>query len=386
MDSSGQVTSQAKRWDNIIILQVVTMDGSSLNGTAKLNNVCNFHFRFLCHTVGDQWDIWIRRPSWRHMFDLAAEEFEIENAVRKAARDAALEGVSEEVPNSIAPDGAADTSTTIKDIDSEGAAVILSAGTSIKPFDKVAEFHPIYPEMSLSICITACLPRLHPSLTLCIWNSILSCFISKVFSSHSDVRVVKAGMPEHKSKAQVMLLPSRVLSDSANNPIASDRIANTSTTIYDVDSEGAEATSSATASDNPFNEDAKFCTLHALSIAKLSIAPLTTLPLKSTCEGALGKLMASEGANETEACSLISIFIHFATSIKFFWYLFMDPGPKVGFRTIVREYRGNPRAKQSNRIALAYQSVIESRDALRIPSIVHSNNGFDSTLLFFLEQ
>ena len=35
------------------------------------------------------------RPSSRHMFDLAAEEFEIENAVRKAARDAALEGVSE---------------------------------------------------------------------------------------------------------------------------------------------------------------------------------------------------------------------------------------------------------------------------------------------------
>ena len=48
--------------------------------------------------------------------------------------------------------------------------------------------------------------------------------------------------------------------------------------------------------------------------------------------------MASEGATETEACSLISFVIHFATSIKF--YCSLDPGAKLGFSTIVREYRG----------------------------------------------
>ena len=80
-------------------------------------------------------------------------------------------------------------------------------------------------------------------------------------------------------------------------------------------------------------------TLQAMSIAKLSIAPFTTLPWISTCEGALRKVMASEGATETEACSLISFVIHFATSIKF--YCSLDPGAKLGFSTIVREYRGS---------------------------------------------
>ena len=69
MDSSGHVTSQAIGWDNNFILQAVTMDGSSLNGTAKLNNVCNFHFRFLRHAVGENWDVWLRR----HMFNFTAK-------------------------------------------------------------------------------------------------------------------------------------------------------------------------------------------------------------------------------------------------------------------------------------------------------------------------
>ena len=48
------------------------------------------------------------------------------------------------------------------------------------------------------------------------------------------------------------------VSEGAPDSIAPVRVAGTSTTIYDVDSEGAEATSSASASDNPFDKDAEF--------------------------------------------------------------------------------------------------------------------------------
>ena len=63
---------------------------------------------------------------------------------------------------------------------------------------------PTHTEMSLYI-ITACLPRLHPSLTLCIWNSIFSCFISKYTAYIPMLEWFLAGMTVHKIKAQVTL-------------------------------------------------------------------------------------------------------------------------------------------------------------------------------------
>merc|ERR1711862_281942 len=58
---------QTKCWDNVNIMQVVSMDGSSSNGVAKLNSVCSINnFRLLPCLVGvqgDIWDVWIpRRP------------------------------------------------------------------------------------------------------------------------------------------------------------------------------------------------------------------------------------------------------------------------------------------------------------------------------------
>ena len=80
----------------------------------------------------------------------------------------------------------------------------------------------------------------------------------------------------------------------------------------------------------------------ALSIAKLPMLALfTSLPWISTCEGAFGKDMAREGANETDACKPTSILIRLAISIAFYWYSFMGyHGSKLGFRTIVRECQG----------------------------------------------
>merc|ERR1712003_398221 len=44
---------QTKCWDNVNIMQVVSMDGSSSNGVAKLNSVCNINnFRLLPCLVG----------------------------------------------------------------------------------------------------------------------------------------------------------------------------------------------------------------------------------------------------------------------------------------------------------------------------------------------
>ena len=141
----------------------------------------------------------------------------------------------------------------------------------------------------------------------------------------------------------------------------------------------------------------------ALSIAKLLIAPFTTLPWISTCEGALGKVMASEGANETEACSLISFLIHFATSIKFHWYLFMDPKEKLRFINSVREYRGSSylstrattdsvSASRTKRVvgpSSSKKHKIARRSHQPAPflstSIVHSEMSFDSLYCHLLD-
>merc|ERR1711862_505696 len=65
---------QTKCWDNVNIMQVVSMDGSSSNGVAKLNSVCSINnFRLLPCLVGvqwDVWDIWIPRRSWLAMTNL----------------------------------------------------------------------------------------------------------------------------------------------------------------------------------------------------------------------------------------------------------------------------------------------------------------------------
>merc|ERR1712007_376997 len=142
-------------------------------------------------------------------------------------------------------------------------------------------------------------------------------------------------------------------------------------------------------------------TLQALSIAKLSIAPFTTLSWISTCEGALGRGMAREGANETEACSLISFLIHFATSIKFYWYLFMDPKEKLRFINSVREYRGSsylstrattdsvsrtkrvvgPSSSKKHKIACCSHQPAPFLST----SIVHSEMSFDSLYCHLLD-
>ena len=144
-------------------------------------------------------------------------------------------------------------------------------------------------------------------------------------------------------------------------------------------------------------------TFKALSIAKRSITPFTTLSWISTCEGALGRDMAHEGANETEACSLISFLIHFATSIKFYWYLFMDPKEKLRFINSVREYRGSSylstRATTESVSASRTKRVVGPSSSKKhkiarcshqpapflSTSIVHSEMSFDSLYCHLLD-
>jgi len=69
---------QTKCWDNINIMQVVSMDGSSSNGFAKLSSVCHINnFRLLCCLVGVQWDVWIPRHSWLFMSSLQQPSYSV---------------------------------------------------------------------------------------------------------------------------------------------------------------------------------------------------------------------------------------------------------------------------------------------------------------------
>ena len=89
---------------------------------------------------------------------------------------------------------------------------------------------------------------------------------------------------------------------------------------------------------------------------------------------------------------LVREHIHFLPCSCPIGIIFLDPGAKVGFlhqrEGVSREYVSY--LKQSDSDALAKRSMnwVARRTPVFLgqPSIVHSNNGFDPTLLFFLEQ
>ena len=215
------------------------------------------------------------------------KKFEIEYAAGKPAGVIVSEGVSEGVHDQFSPEGVAVKSTIIDDVDFEGAKVTSSAAISDEPFNESLDqilHESTVTELSLYLLI-ACLLRPLLHLTLCAWKpSSLTAVVTSIKYSvcSSNARVGVDSMPVHSSRPQ------------------------------------------------------------ALSIAKLPMLALfTSLPWISTCEGAFGKDMAREGANETDACKPTSIFIRLAISIAFYWYSFMRyHGSKLGFRTIVREYQG----------------------------------------------
>merc|ERR1712032_1243547 len=199
-------------------MQVVSMDGSSSNGAAKLNSVCHINnYRLLCCLVGVQWDVWIPKHSWLLMSSLQQPSYSVPFEMQcvaeyfKSYMYCYLYQVATILPAITLSEGAQVNQVQLAFLYYLGSPYCQVCfklpwmEAIVKQYLNWSLHIQSVPELSLYLLV-ACLLCPHLLLTLCSWKpSSLTAVLSLEYPAcPSNVRVGVDDKSVHSSKSSVV--------------------------------------------------------------------------------------------------------------------------------------------------------------------------------------